>query len=195
MPKKSDNQPREVTVAIQKADNVERGQQAHHTALLGLIVLCANTPDVDDALATLTLYTSNRVTKAKDALCTKATFKWLERHFGIRVTDTGLAKRGREFEAKGFTLAARDAGAAEPWYTIARDMAFKVPGEISYKAIGAQIAKRVHAGDTVPSKDALYEGVLAAIAEAKRSTRFADWCAEFDVKVSTGEVERFDTAA
>lgn len=189
------NIPSEVTVAIQKATNVERGHAAHHKALIALVCMLAKMPDTDEALDVLTMYTLDRAEKSPDSLCTKATIKWLERHFGVHVTDKGTAKRGRTWEGKGFTLATREAAERMPWFDLAKELAFKVPGELSMTSVAAMAVRRNHAGAPMPTDEEVVQMFRSACADARKSAKTVEWFATFDAKLAAGEAERLDVEA
>lgn len=180
--------PSYIATAIRRATSVDKSQHSHHQALIAMIIAIAAMDD-DEALATLTLYTQNRVTKSPDSLCTKATFHWLDIHFGVRVADDGTAKRGRTWQGKGFTEETKKAAQAAPWYHQVRDLAFKIPTALNLNSLGAQAVKRAHMGEAMPTAEELYADFMSAVADARKNAKVAEWCADYDAKVAAGEIK------
>jgi hypothetical protein len=182
----SRNVPGELIAAIKAANGVERSLKAHHHALVALIVVVARMA-IEDALETLTLYTIDRHAKSPDTLCTKATSAWLRKHFGIEVRE-GVARRASDFDEKGFSVATLNAAKAEPWYELAKALAFKVPTTLSVSAIASQMLKMKYAGAELPDAETLYAEVRAEMVRQARGERFVAWTAEYEARAKAGKL-------
>lgn len=110
-----------VDAAIVKARGVERSHAKHHQSLMVLVSQAARLESEIDMLAGLSMYMTNRVAESPDSLCTEATKRWLNTHFGLKIDKDGIVSRGRDWKGKGFNEATFSAARARPWYTIARD--------------------------------------------------------------------------
>jgi hypothetical protein len=183
-----------VTNAINAANSVERSQSKHHGALVSLIVACASMSEAD-AFATLSLYTVNRFAKAPDTLATKATNAWLEKHFGVFVNKDGVAQKGKTWTGKGFTVECLDRAKAEPWYNLARDLAFKVPAKIALMAAASSAARLQHTGTPLPSKDELYAEFIKDVASVKAGSGHAKWVAEYNARKEAGTLPQAEIKA
>ena len=181
------NFPTEVKAAISKAGSVETSQKGHHTAMMAMISV-ANTLPSEEVMPYLSLYTANRHEKAKDTLCTVATNKWLEVHFGIHVKD-GVAGKGREFEAKGIDEVTHAKAKAYPWYAMAKDMAFKLPTPINLKAAATMQLRLEITGEKPLTDKQVLEAWKLARKEVEGSTKLLEWEAAYKAKVEAGEIE------
>lgn len=186
------NVPAEIHAAILKANGVDRSQKAHHVSLVAMMRAAVMLAD-DDALAFVSLYTSDRAEKSADSLCTLATNKWLELHFGIHVKD-GVASKGRTWTGKGITEATVIAGKAYPWYVHVKDLAFKMPTGINLKAAAVIAARLEVTGEAVPTKDDLWSAWQLELAAARKSASLVAWTATYQAKVESGEIKIADAA-
>jgi hypothetical protein len=144
---------------------------------MGLMVECAK-PDAL-YLSMLTEYARNRVEESPNSLCTAATFKWLSMHFGIRVTEEGEAKHSRDWSAKGFTSKTFEAARQMPWDKLAKELAFKIPSDISWSSAASSAAKLEHAGTPLPSEAEVYAAFKAAVKSYKDNDKFLEWVKEY----------------
>lgn len=170
-----------VESAVKAARSVDRSQDAHHKALMDLMAHCAR---IETPLSLLSEYFTNRVTESKGSLCTEASRAWILKHFGIRITDDGEAKRAREFTAKGFTAATFEAGRQQPWYKLAKEMAFKVPSKITWTGAASAAAKLEATGEALPTMEQVYAEFLNAVKEYKKGQSFADWMSEYSKRAA-----------
>lgn len=176
---KINSQFEEVREAVKAARSVDRSHAGHHKTVMELMAACAK-PDAP-FLTMLSEYGINRIQESPESLCTQATIKWLEVNFGIRITKEGEAKRGREFDAKGFTVETFEAARQKPWYDLAKEMAFKVPTAISWAAAASTALKVAYAeGSAIPTAEEVYAEFMGEVEKLKKGTGFAKWKAEFD---------------
>lgn len=110
-----------VDAAIVKARAVERSHAKHHQSLMVLVSQTAKLDSEMNMLAGLSMYMVNRIAESPDSLCTEATKRWLNTHFGVKVDKDGIVSRGRDWKAKGLNETTFAAARDRPWYAIARD--------------------------------------------------------------------------
>jgi hypothetical protein len=196
------NVPKEIGAAIRAAAKVGTAQAEHHRALLD-IMTAASRMNADDVFPYLTLYTSTQhETTGEDktidgkitrvySLCTNATFKWLEVHFGIRV-NKGIASRGREWTAKGINEQTYARAKVYPWFALANDAAFKMPSETSFSSAASTEAKRERLGEP-PLTDAEVLAMWRAdIQKARASAKVSDFMATYNAKVASGDIKVYE---
>lgn len=182
------NVPVELTNAIDAADAVDNSHRGHHQALVVFVVYLSTLP-IDDAISVLNLYVDNRRTKSPKSLCTRSTIVWLTTHFGFRITEDGIVKRGKNFDQKGLTAKALDAAKAKPWYDIANDMAFKVPSGINLTGAAVVEARLEITGKAPITKDELWAQFKADLVKARNSEKQQAWKSEYEDKLASGEVK------
>ena len=176
-----------VNATILAARGVERSQDKHHTALMEMMTECHRAgPQTTKEL--LSEYCANRVREAKDTLCTKGTFAWLAKHWHLRVSDAGVVKYTNTFPGQ-WDVSNFNAARAEPWYELAKALAFKLTTDVNYTAVAAQLAKMMYAGAEPPSRDKVFDDVMAAIKKYEKGNSFAEWRAEFDSRMEAGEID------
>jgi hypothetical protein len=189
------NIPKEVSTAIERANNVDTGQQAHHIALLAMLAAARKLPD-DEVFPMISLYTMNRHEgspvqsdgKRKYGLCTNATFKWLETHFGIHVRE-GVAQRGNTWQGKGFTDDTFERARAYPWFAMANDMAFKVPAKVDFASAATAQARLEVTGETPMTDAQVLEAWKLAMKAARNSKKLEAWANKYQDKVAKGEIK------
>jgi hypothetical protein len=191
---KINSQYEEVKEAIKAARSVERSHEAHHSALMALMVACAK--EGANYLSMISEYATNRVEESKESLCTLSTFRWFEDHFGIRINDQGEARRGRDFDRLGFTPATFEKARQRPWYTIAKELAFKVPTDIAWSGAASTAVKIAHAtGTELPSKDEVYAAFMEACKKAGESNSFKKWAIELKHRKEQEQNEESETGS
>lgn len=110
-----------VDAAIVKARMVDRSHSKHHQSLMTLVSQAAKLESELEMLAGLSMYMTNRIAESPDSLCTEATKRWLNTHFGLKIDKEGVVSRGRDWKGKGFNETTFEAARKRPWYAIARD--------------------------------------------------------------------------
>ena len=181
------NVPEEVRVAIQKATNVDKSHAAHHDALILLSIAASNLPTDDEKLAFVSLYTSNRYEKSKESLCTLATYKWMELHFGINVKE-GVACKGRAWTGKGLNARTLAAAKAYPWFVHVKDLAFKMPA-LNLAGAAIMVARLEVTGVAAPTRDELFADFMMELVKARKTAGLVEWTAKYKAKVESGEIK------